>query len=226
MPPAGTDGGGLELDVAAELRNWSRQDGRGRAFGPSSGVKLPDGSVRAADAAWISWPRWNALSPSEQEGYAPICPEFVIEVRSKSDRLAPLQQKMDQWIANGAQLAWLIDPMERAITIYRPDNSPEYLTNPTSVQGTGPIRLRACPIQNLGLSFDLLTLDESGDLSHTHKSASAVCGGRVTSPRPNGSSSQQLNTSNSGWVQRATVAARFERWETRKEWQGSSLRIW
>ncbi|HEV2645275.1 MAG TPA: Uma2 family endonuclease [Acidobacteriaceae bacterium] len=140
VSPPGTDGGGLELDVAAELRNWSRQDGRGRAFGPSSGVKLPDGSVRAADAAWISWPRWNALSPSEQEGYAPICPEFVIEVRSKSDRLAPLQQKMDQWIANGAQLAWLIDPIERAITIYRPDDSPEYLTNPTSVQGTGPIQ--------------------------------------------------------------------------------------
>jgi Uma2 family endonuclease len=139
MSPAGTDGGGLELEVAAELRNWARQDGRGRAFGPRSGVKLSDGSVRAADAAWISWPRWNAIPPSEQEKYAPICPEFVIEVRSRTDRLPPLQAKMEQWIANGAEVAWLIDPIEKAITIYRPGAEPEVHANPTSVQGTGPI---------------------------------------------------------------------------------------
>lgn len=139
MSPTGSDGGGTELEVGLELGIWARADGRGRVFGPSAGFKLPDTSVRAADAAWISLRRWNALSREEQKSYAPICPEFVIEIRSESDRLPPLQAKMEQWIANGAEVAWLIDPIEKAITIYRPGSEPELHTNPTSVQGTGPI---------------------------------------------------------------------------------------
>jgi Uma2 family endonuclease len=139
MSPSGMEGGGLELDVAAELRNWAREDGRGKAFGRSAGVKLPDSSVRAADAAWVSWPRLNALTPRQRKGYAPVCPEFIIEVRSETDRLPPLQAKMEQWIANGVELAWLIDPIEKSVTIYRPNEEPEHLTDPTSVQGTGPV---------------------------------------------------------------------------------------
>jgi Uma2 family endonuclease len=95
--------------------------------------------VRAADAAWVSWQSWNAVSPAERKRYAPICPEFVVEVRSESDRLPDLQAKMEQWIANGAQVAWLIDPEEKSVTIYRPGDEPEHLAHPTSVQGTGPI---------------------------------------------------------------------------------------
>ena len=139
MTATGSEGGGIETDVTTELSNWARADGRGRAFGSNTGFRLPDTSVRAADAAWVSWQSWNAVSPAERKRYAPICPEFVVEVRSESDRLPDLQAKMEQWIANGAQVAWLIDPEEKSVTIYRPGDEPEPLAHPTSVQGTGPI---------------------------------------------------------------------------------------
>jgi Uma2 family endonuclease len=139
MTATGSEGGGIETDVTTELSNWARADGRGRAFGSNTGFKLPDSSVRAADAAWVSWQSWNAVSPAERKKYAPICPEFVIEVRSESDRLSDLRAKMEQWIANGAEVAWLIDPIDKSVTIYRPGDQPEHLAHPTSVQGTGPI---------------------------------------------------------------------------------------
>jgi Uma2 family endonuclease len=137
MSPTGSAGGGVETDVTLEFGIWARQDGRGKVFG--SGFTLPDGSVRAADCHWVSWPRWNALSRDDQKRFAPICPEFIIEVRSETDRLPDLQAKMKMWIANGAEVAWLIDPLEKAVTIYRPGDQPEHLAQPTSVQGTGPI---------------------------------------------------------------------------------------
>jgi Uma2 family endonuclease len=137
--PTGTEGSGYETDVTIELALWARADGRGGAFGSNAGFKLPDTSVRAADAAWVTWQRWNSVSREEREGFAPICPEFVIEVRSRTDRLAPLQEKMEQWITNGAEVAWLIDPIEKAVTVYRPGVEPEFHAHPTSVQGTGPI---------------------------------------------------------------------------------------
>jgi len=139
MTPVNSAGGAAEGDVYAELAIWTRADGRGKAFGPSAGFRLEDTSVRAADAAWMSLARWNALSREQQESFAPICPEFVIEVRSKSDRLATLEAKMEMWIANGAELAWMIDPERRAVAIYRPGDSPEVLQEPTSVQGTGAV---------------------------------------------------------------------------------------
>jgi Uma2 family endonuclease len=139
MTPVNSEGGRVEGHVYAELAFWTRTDGRGEVFGPSAGFTLPDTSVRAADAAWISLARWNALTREQQDSYAPICPEFIIEVRSKSDRLSTLEAKMEMWIANGAQLAWLIDPVRKAVAIYRPGESPELLDEPTSVRGTGPV---------------------------------------------------------------------------------------
>lgn len=140
MSPVGFEGGGLEGDVLFELMTWARRDGRGKVFGPNAGVTLSDTSVRAADAAWLSLARWNALPVEQRQGYAPVCPEFVIEFRSKSDRLPPLRAKMEQWIGNGAELAWLMDPLEKTVTIYHPNESPEHHHNPSSVQGTGPVR--------------------------------------------------------------------------------------
>jgi Uma2 family endonuclease len=139
MTPVGSEGSAKELDVAIELGLWARRDGRGKAFGPTAGFTMPDTSVRAADAAWVSFARWNALTREQQQSYAPICPEFVIEVRSKSDRLKTLQAKMEMWIANGAEVAWLIDPERKAVEIYRPGDSPEVLHEPSSVKGTGPV---------------------------------------------------------------------------------------
>jgi len=139
MTPTNSEGGGVETDVTLELGNWARTDGRGKAFGATTGFSLPDSSVRAADAAWVSWRRWDALTPKQRKSYAPICPEFVIEIRSESDRLAELQAKMEMWIANGAEVAWLIDPQRKTVEIYRPGDSPEVLHEPSSVQGTGPV---------------------------------------------------------------------------------------
>ena len=139
MTPVHSDGGLIETRVLFELTLWARADGRGLTFSSNAGFTLPDGSMRAPDASWISLQRWNALTRAQQQSYAPICPEFVIEVRSNSDRLINLEAKMEMWIANGAQLAWLIDPERKAVSIYRPGDSPELLHDPTSVQGTGPV---------------------------------------------------------------------------------------
>jgi Uma2 family endonuclease len=139
MSPTFTEGGNVELNVGTELNIWARQDGRGKALGPNSGVTLPDGSVRAADAAWVSWLRWNALTLERRSGFVQVCPEFVIEVRSETDRLKPLQEKMEMWIGNGAELAWLIDPVEKTVSIYRLGEAAEMLCDPSSVRGTGVV---------------------------------------------------------------------------------------
>lgn len=140
MSPTGTGGGFIETDVALLLGIWALADGRGRVMGSTTGIKLPDGSVRAADAAWISWNRLGDRLIVQRDGFESLCPEFVIEVRSKSDRLDTLREKMGMWIDNGVELAWLIDPERKLIEIYRRDEAPEIHENPTSVQGTGPVR--------------------------------------------------------------------------------------
>jgi len=139
MTPLHSDSGAIEGEVYRALGNWASDDGRGKSFGPNAGFTLPDGSMRAPDASWISLKRWNALTRAQQQSYAPICPEFVIEVRSNSDRLINLEAKMEMWIANGAELAWLIDPERKTVAIYRPGDQPELLHDPTSVQGTAPV---------------------------------------------------------------------------------------
>ncbi|HZL25560.1 MAG TPA: Uma2 family endonuclease [Acidobacteriaceae bacterium] len=140
MSPTGMEGGGVEGDVFGELRNWALEDRRGKAYGPNAGFTLPDSSVRAADASWVSWPRVNALTPEQREGFAPICPEFIIEVRSASDRLEPLQEKMRMWIANGAELAWLVDPLRKTVEVYRLGSKhADVLEGVTAVYGEGPV---------------------------------------------------------------------------------------
>lgn len=139
MSPTNSEGGGVESEVLLVLGNWSYADGRGKFFGSNTGFTLPDSSVRAADAAWVSWRRWEALTVKQRKSYAPICPEFVIEIRSDSDRLLEVQAKMAMWIANGAEVAWLIDPQRKVVEIYRSGDSPEVLHDPSSVQGSGPV---------------------------------------------------------------------------------------
>ena len=137
--PTGFGGGRLESRVFTYLAIWAIADGRGEAYNANTGFRLPNSSVRAADAAWMSSRRLSALSQAVLKGFAPICPEFIIEIRSQSDRLQPLKGKMQEWIANGAELGWLIDPKEKTVTIYRPGQEPEILFDPTSVQGDGPV---------------------------------------------------------------------------------------
>jgi Uma2 family endonuclease len=140
MWPTGLEGGGADLEIGTDLTIWARKDGRGKSFGSNAGFTLPDGSMRSPDAAWLSWERWNALAPKERERFGHVTPEFVIELRSKSDKLPTLQKKMRMWIANGVDLAWLVDPKRRVVEVYRPGEAAEVHENPSSVQGDGPVR--------------------------------------------------------------------------------------
>jgi Uma2 family endonuclease len=103
------------------------------------GFKLPDGSCLAPDAAWLTKEHEDALTPEEQDSFPPVCPDFLIEVRSKSDSRRIVEAKMQIWIENGAQLAWLVDPIDQNVTIYRPGEGPELLDRPQVVSGTDPV---------------------------------------------------------------------------------------
>ena len=138
MTPTVTDSGFINLRISLALGNWAEEDGRGQVSDSSTGFKLPNGAVRSPDAAWVSHAKWNALSKAERKGFARICPEFVIELTSPSDRISDVKKKVaEEWIPQGVELAWLIEPKERRVTIFRPGQEAEVLENPTSVQGTG-----------------------------------------------------------------------------------------
>jgi Uma2 family endonuclease len=137
MTPAGGRTGRKNAYLTQVLGTWADQDGRGYAFDSNTGFTLPDGSMRSPDAAWVLKDRWDAMSEADQDRFSPLCPDFILELRSQSDRRVPLEEKMEQWIANGAQLAWLLDPTEQSVTIYRPTHSPETLHAPATVAADG-----------------------------------------------------------------------------------------
>ena len=126
--------------ISRYLGNWAEEDGRGTTGGPDAAYRLLDGSMRSPDASWFSSDRVASYTEEEQAKFPPICPEFVIELRSPGDRTGAVRKKMEMWMANGAELAWLIEPEDRKVTIYRQGDEPEVLFDPTSVQGTGPVR--------------------------------------------------------------------------------------
>ncbi|MEA5565442.1 Uma2 family endonuclease [Anabaena sp. UHCC 0399] len=135
MPPTGSDTGYRNLDIAGQLWLWNRQTKLGVAFDSSSGFHLPNDSDRSPDAAWIRQDRWNALSIEQQETFAPICPDFVLELRSKNDSIEKLRAKMREYIDNGARLGWLIDRKNQQVEIYRPGQDVEVLNHPVSLSG-------------------------------------------------------------------------------------------
>jgi Uma2 family endonuclease len=120
MSPVTSRSGNHSGEIFRQLANWSMANGTGIHFDSSAGFTLPDRSVLSPDASWISLEKWNALSDEDKDRFAPICPEFIIEVRSKSDSLEDLQNKMNVWIKNGAQSAWLIDPRDKTSYLYYP----------------------------------------------------------------------------------------------------------
>jgi len=135
MPPTGTRTGNRNSRLTQRLANWTDDDGTGIAFDSSTAFRLPNGAVRSPDASWIRRERYDALTPEEQEKFSPICPDFVVELRSASDDLPELKAKMQEYITSGAQLGWLIDPQEKLIHVYRPQAQVETLENPDSVAG-------------------------------------------------------------------------------------------
>ncbi len=137
--PVGGIGGTQEFYVASMLFAWIERDGRGIGFGPNTGFALHDGSCVSPDAAWLSRKRWDALTAEQQAGYPPVCPEFIVEIRSRTDPRRLIETKMQLWMENGASLAWLLDPIDGAVTIYRPARVPETLVRPEVVRGEGPV---------------------------------------------------------------------------------------
>lgn len=135
MPPTGSKTGQRNFSLTSQLGSWVLQNGKGVGFDSSTGFTLPDGAIVSPDGSWIVRERWGALTEEEQERFAPICPDFVIELRSPSDSLSRLNIKTQEYIKNGALLAWLIDPLERKVYVYRPDREVEVLEEPQSVSG-------------------------------------------------------------------------------------------
>ena len=126
MPPVDFDGGAREGVAFAYLSQWWLSYRKGRVFSATTGFRLPDASVRASDGSWISDERIAQVVPGDRKKFARVTPDFVLEVRSNSDRLPALKRKMaDTWIANGVRLAWLIDPLQERAYIYRQDGSQE-----------------------------------------------------------------------------------------------------
>lgn len=135
MTPTGSETGNREGNIFGPLWVWAEQDGTGLAFISSTGFKLSIGD-KSPDAAWIKLERWNALSAEQKQKFAPICPDFVVELRSASDNLKPLQEKMQEYMREpGVQLGWLIDRKNRRVYIYRPGLADECLENPAIVSG-------------------------------------------------------------------------------------------
>ncbi|HEY9403648.1 MAG TPA: Uma2 family endonuclease [Pyrinomonadaceae bacterium] len=135
MPPTGGKTGLRNAILITRLTTWALEDKSGRAFDSSTIFTLPNGAKRSPDFAWVSNERWDALTEEEQERFPPLCPDFVVELRSRTDTLKNLRQKMEEYKANGAQLGWLIDPQERRVYVYRPGAAIEQLDDPRAVSG-------------------------------------------------------------------------------------------
>jgi Uma2 family endonuclease len=135
MAPAGWETGERELEIARQLGNWAKADGSGAATSSATGYRLPNGAVRAPDAAWILRSRLVRVSAEQRQRFLPLCPDFVLELRSPTDRLQDLQAKMQEYLANGARLGWLLDPEARHVYAYRPDAPVERLDQPETVSG-------------------------------------------------------------------------------------------
>jgi Uma2 family endonuclease len=135
VSPVGGESGAREADYIIDLGIWNRRTKLGKVFSSSTVFKLPSGGDRSPDAAWVKLERWNALPPEQQRKFPPICPDFVIELRSESDRIKPLQDKMQEYLASGLRLGWLINPQDRTVEIYRAGQAVEVMQLPATVSG-------------------------------------------------------------------------------------------
>ncbi|WP_201277654.1 Uma2 family endonuclease [Sphaerospermopsis reniformis] len=135
MPPVGAISGNRESEFNADVAIWNRQTKLGKVFSSSTIFTLPNGGKRSPDVAWVANERWDALSIEEQEKFPKICPDFVIELRSRTDSLTQLQEKMREYLNSGLRLGWLIDPQNQQVEIYRQNQPVEILSLPTTLSG-------------------------------------------------------------------------------------------
>ena len=137
VPPTGGTSGKKNSNLTYQLEAWNLANNTGEAFDSNTLFILPNGAKRMPDASWVQRDRWDALTPQQQDGYVPLCPDFVVELRSPTDTLSDLQAKMQEYIDNGARLGWLINPQDRQVEIYRPLQETEVLRSPTNLSGEG-----------------------------------------------------------------------------------------
>lgn len=135
MPPTGGETGNKNLKIIQQLGMWTDKDGTGIAFDSSTGFKLPNGAERSPDASWIPLEKWQNLTSEERQKFPPICPDFVIELRSKTDSLKSLQEKMKEYMENGTRLGWLINWKNTQVEIYRRGQEVEILDHPNILSG-------------------------------------------------------------------------------------------
>lgn len=135
MPPTGGITSGINFSLVVRLGVWAEKDGTGKGFESNALFVLPNGAKRMPDMSWVKLERWNKLTDEQKKSFPPICPDFVVELRSPSDSIRDLQDKMEEYIQNGAQLGWLIDPIQKKVFVYRPNVSMEELDKPTSISG-------------------------------------------------------------------------------------------
>ena len=139
VPPPGGETSYRNSKLTAQLMSWAEKDGRGVGFDSSGEFLLPKGAAYMPDACWVLKSRLAKLSKDQKRRFPPLCPDFVVELLSPSDRLSRAKRKMQIWIDNGAQLGWLIDADHRTVYVYRPGQPPEQLTDITHVDGEGPV---------------------------------------------------------------------------------------
>ena len=135
MPPTGFETSERNSEIARQLATWAMQLKTGIVTDSNAGFILPNGAVYAPDAAWTLRSRVDEFSDEDRQKFLPLCPDFVLELRSPSDTLSELTAKMNEYMENGARLGWLIDPYRKHVHVYRPDRKPEVFNNPKSVSG-------------------------------------------------------------------------------------------
>ena len=127
---------GVMLSISGQLSIWyEANDTLGEAFDSSTGFELPNGANRSPDASWVRKERWESLTSEQRRGFAPLCPDFVVELGSETDSLKDLREKMQEYMGNGAQLGWLIDPKNKRVDVYRAGQTVEVLENPSNLSG-------------------------------------------------------------------------------------------
>ncbi|MGK7933215.1 MAG: Uma2 family endonuclease [Microcystaceae cyanobacterium] len=135
MPPTGGETSRKNSEITYKLYPWNHQSKLGITFDSSGGFTLPNGANRSPDASWISLEKWENLTPQQREKFLPLCPDFVIELRSPSDNLKPLQKKMQEYLENGTKLGWLINRKTQQVEIYRQGKEVEILDHPPTLSG-------------------------------------------------------------------------------------------
>ncbi len=140
MPPTGSETGDRNAEITTQLRIWAKKDKSGKTYDSSTGFKLPDGATLSPDASWVLNERLEKFTAKQREKFLPLCPDFVLELRSPSDSLKSSQKKMEEYMENGARLGLLIDPKAKKVHVYHPSAETETLDNPKTVSGEDVLR--------------------------------------------------------------------------------------